>query len=225
MSVALTPSASRYHRRALGLTQSGLAKAAGVSTSYIKQFESERLRPSQDFIDHLSTYFTSQGIKPEKLSVVYSASGQIDTAPEVKPGRLPGMASMPQIHYSERQCFYISSDVPDVIVEEMLTRWDKNEDRITELFSARIASGLFSKYSEDAERLLQEVFALLAENFVIFRLLTGWKILDDADEIKADTVAACILTHYADIIDARKKTLKESSAPKSKDVQLQEGNA
>lgn len=210
MSAVLTPSASRYHRRALGLTQSGLAKAAGVSTSYIKQFESERLRPSQDFINHLTGYFTSQGITPEKLGAVYSVSGKIDTAPTAKPGRLSGMASVPQIQVSERQCFYISSDIPDAIAEELLTRWDQNEDRIAELFAKRVTSGLFTRYSEDAETLLQEVFALLAENFVIFRLLTGWQILEDADAVKADTVAACILTHYADVIEAKKKVLNET---------------
>lgn len=210
MTTSLTPSASRYHRRALGLTQSGLAKAAGVSTSYIKQFESERLRPSQDFIDHLAKYFTSQGVKEEKLDAVYSVSGQINTATTAKPGRMTGMAFVPQIQVSERQCFYISSDIPDAIAEELLTRWDKNEDRIAELFSARVTSGLFTKYSENAEALLQEVFALLAENFVIFRLLTGWQILEDADAVKADTVAACILTHYADVIDAKKKAIEQS---------------
>lgn len=208
---AVTASATRYHRRALGLTQSGLAKAADVSTSYVKQFESERLRPSNDFLQKLFGFFTSQDIKPEKLAAEYSNGGEIDTAPRAREGRMSGMATIPQITVENRQCFYLAN-LPEPLVNEFMSRWEKNEERIAELFSRSVASGLFSKYSEESEADLGEVFALLAENFVLFKLLTGWDIFDRAEISEADTVSRVILTHYADIVKAKKVALSPGDA-------------
>lgn len=212
-TVTVTPSATRYHRRALGLTQSGLASAAGVSTSYVKQFEAERLRPSADFLKKISDYFTSQDVKPEKLAAEYSTGGEIATAPRAREGRMSGMAAVPQITVESRQCFYIAHGLPDALVDEFLSRWEKNEDRIAELFARRIQRGLFGDYNEESEAALQEVFALLAENFILFKLLTGWGIIDKASDVTADSVAGVILTHYADIIRAKQTALGGGDAP------------
>ena len=219
-SAIITPSATRYHRRALGLTQSGLAQAAGVSTSYVKQFESERLRPSAAFLNKLATFFTSKDVKPEKLAAEYSTGGAIDAAPRAREGRMSGMATLPQIHIESRQCFYIAPSLPDALVDEFMSRWEKNEDRLAEIFRQRVESGFFDTYSERSATALQEVFALLAENFVLFKLLTGWDLLENGKEIKADPVAAIIATQYADVIKAKKAALGDVAPKKSAQLAL-----
>lgn len=196
----VTPSAARYHRRALGLTQTGLAEAADVSASYVKQFESERLRPSTGFLRKLAECFIERGVSEEKLAKEYSASGQIDTTPRARPGRVASMATVP--HVEERQCFFIDVGTSEQTLEALMLRWEKNEDRIAELFKQEVKSGLIDQYSDESEKALQEVFGLLAENFVIFKLLTGWGLIEDKS-VTADTVASVILTHYADVIRVR----------------------
>ena len=203
----ITPSATRYHRRALGLTQTGLAQSAGVSTSYVKQFESERLRPSEDFLTKLAEFFQSKDIKPEKLATEYSNGGEIATAPRAREGRMSGMATVPQIKIEERQCFYIGREITPALADDLMMRWEKNEDRIAELFRQQADDGVLSKYSSDTEAALQEVFALLAENFVLFKLLTGWAILDNTGSVNADTVAGVILNHYGDLITIKDAAL------------------
>lgn len=201
----VTPSAVRYHRRALGLTQTGLADGAGVSTSYVKQFESERLKPSADFLRKLAAFFAEQDVPAEKLAQAYSTGGQIDTTPKARPGRVASMATVPLVE--ERQCFFIDRSVPEELLDELMSRWEKNEDRVAELFRQEIRSGILADYNEDSEKALREVFALLAENCVIFKLLTGWKLLDENEAVGGGTVAGVILTHYADIIKAKNRAL------------------
>lgn len=206
----VTPSAARYHRRALGLTQTGLAQGAGVSTSYVKQFESERLRPSSDFLQKVADFFVSKGIKAEKLGTEYSTSTEIDTSARARPGRMHGMATVP--HVDERQCFFIAKDLPASLVEEFLARWDKNEDRIAELFKQPVSSGLFAKFGQESEARIAEVFGLLAESFVLFRLLTGWNVLEDGKAVKADTIGSVFVAQYADVLKKKRELLKGSGA-------------
>lgn len=210
----LTNSACRYHRRALGLTQTGLAKAAGSSPSYVKMFESERLKPSQDFLTKLCTYFTDQGIPPEKLAIEYAVAPE-KSAPTVIQGPIEGMATLPQVNMGdrveERQCFLIARGLPLNLVEDFLSRVDGNEDRLAALF-AKVAQeqGAFERtesgYGVETEADLREVFGLLAENFVLFRLLTGWPLLE-GEAVRADSVAGIILAHYEDLVQAKRAAL------------------
>lgn len=209
----LSPSACRYHRRALGLTQTGLAKAAGSSASYVKMFESERIKPSQDFLDKLCTHFTDQGIPPEKLQIEYAISPE-KSAPSVIHGSIEGMATLPQVNIGgkieERQCFFIARDLPSSLVEDFLSRLDANEERITTLFSKNVKERGFLEHTEsgygvETEADMKEVFGLLAENFVLFRLLTGWPLLVlNGEAVKADNVAGVIFAHYDDLVGALK---------------------
>jgi transcriptional regulator with XRE-family HTH domain len=187
------------------LTQAALAKAAGVSVSYVKQFESERLRPSAEFLRKIAAYFKEQQIPEEKLALVYSRSGEVDDAPRARPGRISSMATLPQVE--ERQCFFVARDIPDSLLDALMSRWERNEERLRELWQLRVHSGLLSKYSEESKDALQEVFALLAENFVIFKLLTGWELLADGQSVNADSVAGVMLSHYADVVQLRRRAL------------------
>lgn len=219
----ITPSACRYHRRALGLTQTGLAKAAGSSTSYVKMFESERIKPSQDFIDKLSSHFTAQGIPPEKLTIEYAVSPE-KAAPAAIDGRLEGMATLPQVNVGgqveERQCFFIARGLPQTLVEDYITRIEENEDRLADLFTKPTEkAGLFfdDGFSEDTEEVIREVFGRLAESFVLFRLLTGWPLLD-GEAHKADTVGAVIASHYEDVLQAKQQAKEASTSPEIEEV-------
>lgn len=203
----LTHSACRYHRRALGLTQTGLAKAAGSSTSYIKMFESERIKASQDFIDKLCSYFTAQGIPPEKLSTEYAVSPE-KSAPAVIDGPIEGMATLPQVNVGgqieERQCFFVGRDVSPMLLDDFIARIEKNDEELQTIFAKAITEpGFFesteSGYSEETEADLKAVFTLMAQSFVLFRLLLGWPIMQEK-AVKADTVASIILTHYDDLL-------------------------
>lgn len=207
----LTTSACRYHRRALGLTQTGLAKAAGSSPSYVKMFESERLKPSQDFVDKLCAYFTSQGVPPEKLAIEYAVSPE-KAAPAVIQGPIEGMATLPQVNMGgrveERQCFFIARGLPVNLVEDFLARLDANDDRLTVMFAkATQEPDVFDRtesgFSVETDADLREVFGLLAESFVLFRLLIGWPLLE-GEAVRADTVAGVILSHYDDLIKAKR---------------------
>lgn len=217
----LTTSACRYHRRALGLTQTGLARAAGSSPSYVKMFESERLKPSQDFLDKLCTYFTGQGIPAEKLPIEYAVSPE-KSAPAVIHGPIEGMATLPEVNMGdrveERQCFFIARGLPLNLVEDFLTRIDANEERLTALFAkATQDPGVFdqteSGFSPETDADLREVFGLLAESYVLFRLLTGWPLLE-GDAIRADTVAGAIMSHYDDLLQTKRAaTVGEAEEP------------
>ncbi|MEO8717895.1 MAG: helix-turn-helix transcriptional regulator [Burkholderiales bacterium] len=208
--VTVTPSAASFHRRALGLTQAALAQAAGVSVSYIKQFESERLRPSAQFLRKLAAYFEDQEVPAEKLALVYSRSGEVDHSPRARPGRIASMATVPQVE--ERQCFFVAKDIPDSLLDALMSRWERNEERLRELWPLEVHSGLLSKYSDESEKALQEVFALLAENFVIFKLLTGWELLAVGQSVNADSVAGVMLSHYSDVIQLKRHAPLESGA-------------
>lgn len=209
----LTRSACRYHRRAQGLTQTGLAQQIGFSASYVKMFESGKLNPSQDFEAALVDYFTGKGISADKLAIEYAAGGEPSSlsTPAPAPGRLSGMATLPQVYIEQRQCFFVDRDIPPPLVDEFLTRMDGNEDRISALFNKPTTqAGFFDRtetgFSAETEADLREVYALLAENFVLFRLLTGWNLFD-GETVKADSIAAFMLSHYDDLVNAKRAAL------------------
>ena len=54
---ALTPSRCRDARRVLGLSQRQLSQESDKSLSYIKQFETGRFRPSNEFLSGLVEFF------------------------------------------------------------------------------------------------------------------------------------------------------------------------
>jgi transcriptional regulator with XRE-family HTH domain len=216
----ITRSACRYHRRAQGLTQTGLAQQIGFSASYVKMFESGKLNPSQDFETALVDYFTGKGVAADKLAIEYAAGGEPSSlsTPAPAPGRLSGMATLPQVYIEQRQCFFVDRDIPPALVDEFLTRMDANEDRIAALFNKPTTEpGIFDRtesgFGAETEADLREVYALLAENFVLFRLLTGWNLFA-GETVKADTIAAFMLSHYDDLVNAKRAALAtETPAP------------
>lgn len=177
----LTTSACRYHRRALGLTQSALAKAAGSSASYVKMFESERLKPSKDFLNKLSTYFATQGIPAEQLAADYALSPEISGVGTNRPGEallsdLDKRDDLARALLCVRH-FALSPSLSCDQITAALERMDANDRKIRALLAKPVESGFLNTWGERTENDLQEVFGLMAENHVLFTHLQGRSLI------------------------------------------------
>jgi len=71
---------------------------------------------------------------------------------------------------------------------------EKNDERIAELLSTTVSSGLLSGWDSETESNQRELFGLLSANYLLFRLLQGHNIVskrpDDLDpKTQADLLA------------------------------------
>lgn len=76
------------------------------------------------------------------------------------------------------QYFQISKSITDEVMRNALNLMDENDIRLAVLLKTPLAheSGFFGdgELTEDSVAVLQETFALLAGNYLTFRMLRGW---------------------------------------------------
>lgn len=179
--MTITADQLRRARRALGVTQAKLADDTGVNATLIKHFETYRLSALPDSAQKaLQDYFDSNGVDMSQL-----ASSQDDAATAASQASKPGSAVVQTIPRAallpQRLGFLVSNSLSDDEIEDLLQKMDDNDERIYELVKKETQSGLFGGPTEQTVDDNRELFALLAENYLIFRHLQGRNLFEQID--------------------------------------------
>lgn len=165
-TLPITGEQSRAARFQLGLTQANVIEESGLPGHKLKNFETGRFVPDMPFLENLRDYYAGRGI---------------DFAESATPAEQPAHSGITSgasmIRPVSRMCFYVSDQVPDAMVEQILGRMDANDERIALIMEARLTEGFLSKYDEETDKKLREVFAAMAENYLAFRCLQGRNIV------------------------------------------------
>lgn len=179
--MAITADQLRRARRALGVTQAKLAEDTGVNATLIKHFETYRLSALPDSAQTaLQSYLDANGVDLSQFAGQSDADSQ--TANVAKPGSavvqpIPRAALLPQ-----RLGFLVSNSLSDDEIEELLQKMDDNDERIYELVRTETQRGLFGGPTDQTIDDNRELFALLAENYLIFRHLQGRNLFEQIDQ-------------------------------------------
>lgn len=187
MKTTITADQSRRARRSLGITQAKLAEETGLNATLIKHFETYRIEnPPQDFQRKLVDYYAGKG-----LDVAAPANSTV-ASEERKPGaNIVKDVAIPRIS------FLVSDKLSQEEIEALLERMEENDDHIYDLVKKETAKGLFGGHSDATVSENQELFASLAENYLIFRHLQGRNLFNDIDQnAKAETHGHLLHGHF-----------------------------
>ena len=172
----ITAQQSRDARRELGLSQADITNALGFTRQYISEFEtgfSTRLTTAQ--LKKLRAFYEDKikvaNENGESISVDF---GEIEKLP------LISHISTPQAAAPYRFLpVYLDVDQPSVIKTQSVIQ--DNDARLAVLMQQEalrddgfLGSG---EFIEETQESLQEVFALMAVNYALWRSLSGWPAL------------------------------------------------
>lgn len=143
----LTGKQCKAARQALGLSQSQLSKQSGKSLSYIKQLETNRFRPGDDFQRDLVAFFEEHDIDVAEFADA--------DAPEASP---PGEPSRPPV---KRCAFYAAPTLTAAELGELFDTMDGSFERLGSLLSQPIARGFLGP-SDASNAATHDVFSELA---------------------------------------------------------------
>ena len=164
-------------------------------------------------VSHFRNY--GDGLKPEQAAKLrdWLESKGVEFTDEVEPATpsQPAMASLPPqlgVGIQPPRHFLISSNIPDEVIRDAMYIMDENDARLMLLLKNKLErNGGFlgdGELTEETKDTLQEAFALLAGNYITFRLLRGWPALNvQPTNEKPQTVRDMILqTFMQPLIDA-----------------------
>jgi len=163
----ITSEQSRAARFQLGLTQANVIEQGELAGHKLKNFETGRFIPDMAFLQSLREFYEGQGI---------DFNEQISNEPQ-KP--TPGAGIVVPMQTSR---FVVDPALPQEQVDLILDRMDANDARIAELMNNSLEKGLFSSYTEKTVADTQELYGLMAENYLLFRTLQGRNILAPVPE-------------------------------------------
>lgn len=158
----ITPAQAKTARHSLGLSLKQLAEATKINRSYVSMFENGKLPLAQKYQQALVDFFASRGVDLDEL-----------IAPP--PIAQPRAAEMVQGAF--KRCFFLSPDLPQDQYNRVIAEMEANDERLAELLSTAVKTGLFSQLDPESESDQREIFGLLASNYVLFRLLQGHNII------------------------------------------------
>lgn len=183
----------------LRLSVSEVSRESGIPRHVVSHFRNygDGLKPEQaarlrDWLESKGVEFTDEVDAPARRSV-------------------PGMDSLnPQLSVGLKveHHFPISNNVPDEVIREALYIMEENDARLVLLLQTKLErnGGLFGNedLTDEAKATLQETFALLAGNYITFRMLRGWPALNvQPSTEKPETVRDMVLqTFMQPLIDA-----------------------
>ncbi len=165
-SLPITAEQSRSARFQLGLPQTAVIAESGLQGYKLKQFETGRFTPDIAFLKKLRDFYEEKGIE----------IGDPEEASEGPARRKPASGES-MVRPIQRMCFYVSDDLEDDQVNTVLGRMDNNDERIAAILTGAVAKDFFGDYSEETETAQRELFGLMAENYLLFRLLQGRNIV------------------------------------------------
>lgn len=176
----VTAEQSRASRFQLGLTQANVIEQSELAGHKLKNFETGRFVPDMAFLQSLREFYESRGID-------FNEQTSMDTQ---KP--TPGAGIVVPMQTSR---FVVDPALPQEQVDSILDRMDSNDARIAELMNSSLEKGLFASYTEKTVADTQELFGLMAENYLLFRTLQGRNILAPLPE-------KVVLKNQADLISS-----------------------
>lgn len=147
---ALSPEQCRWARRALSLSQRQLNEESGASLAYIKQFETGRFRPSEEFQRSLLDFFEGRGVDFAEFE-----GGDSQPAANLKAGQ-------PQSAPVRRPCFYASPNLSEGELDALLEAIDASTERLEKMLAVNIKRGLFGGITDESTEVTQEIFGELA---------------------------------------------------------------
>lgn len=183
-------------------------------------------------VSHFRNY--ADGLKPEQAAKLrdYFVSIGVEFADEDEPATPEAATSIdslsPQLGVGIRveRHFPISSAIPDEVVRNAMGIMEDNDARLVALLKSKIEreEGFFREgdLTDETKAALQETFALLAGNYIVFRMLRGWSALKlqpatDKPETVRDMVLQTFMQQFvkAGLVDA-------TPHPKATEVESEE---
>ena len=186
---------------ALRLNASDVAKETGIPRTYLSEFRNgdRKLRPEHQA--KLKDYFESKGIQFEAPA---------DPAGESHPAPRGATVPHPRLRAAQSvRCYFpIDDNIPSDVVARTMDLLEENDVRLAALFAraAERDASLFGDpdFSDETKAALQEAFTLLAENYVLFRMLRGWR----AFNVKATTDGPDLIRNV--MVDTFRARLEEA---------------
>ena len=155
----------------LRISVSEVAKETGIPRTYLSEFRNgdRKLRPEN--LAKLRDYFESKGVEFADEPANDAGQGDASAKPATPNARMVAVQSV-------RFCFPIADNVPDDVVAKVMDQIEEGDARLVALFKTKVDrnSGLFGDgdFTEEFSASLQEAFAILAANYILFRQLRGW---------------------------------------------------
>ena len=170
----------------LRLSVSEVSRETGIPRHVVSHFRNygDGLKPEQ--LAKLRDYFESRGIEFEHGD----AQQELDaTETEKQPASILSpihpMSAMQSIHY----IFPVKGNVRPDVLANALDMIGEADARMTELMKQEVkrVNGLFGNGELNKETIanLQDVFSLLAANYLVVRMLRGWPAFDAAPVVDA----------------------------------------
>lgn len=183
----------------LRLSVSEVARETGIPRHLVSHFRNygDGLKPEQaaklrDFLEDKGIEFTD-----EKDAAASGRSAPALAAAPVLTSLNPQLGVGLKVEHH----FPISNTIPDDVVREALYSMEENDARLVLLLQTKLErnEGFFGdgELTDESKGVLQEVFALLAGNYVTFRMLRGWPAFNVKPSAeKPETVRDMILQTF-----------------------------
>lgn len=175
-TTTITPDQSRAARRELALSQRDTINQTGIQAYKLKQFEAGSFRPDMATLKKLRDFYEAQGVNFEELDAYIGGKG--DSSAD----GVGEAASQPKLKagytMSPRPGFFISSDLPQKVVDKLMSDMEASDDRIADIIKGATKNDMFGAMSEETEAQVRELFGHLAMNHLRFRCLQGRNIIE-----------------------------------------------
>lgn len=146
-----------------------VAREVGINRQYLSEFRAGSRNLQPELLQRLREHFEAKGI-------AFDDSDQGDeAASQPAPATLADMDNREDLTRALLcvRHFSLSPALDGEQIAAALARMDENDATIRALMDKPAEPGLFSEWNDVTESRLQEVFGLLAENFLLFRHLQG----------------------------------------------------
>jgi len=175
----VTPEQLRQAAKDLNLTVAAVAEGTGLSKAYISEFRNETRNLSASQQAQLRAY----------LEARYGEQGRdLPEADDSEDAVLKGISSMAgMVKRITRPAILLSEDIPADQADRLTDLIEVNRLKVGEILDREFVAGGFlgGEFSEDTEKSIRELFALLALNYVAILMLQGrniaTRVSDEAD--------------------------------------------
>lgn len=162
----ITAEQSRAVRFQLGLTQANVIEQSELAGHKLKNFETGRFVPDMAFLQSLREFYESRGIEFNEAEAEHTSAVEQKTT--------HGIGIVAQVQTNR---FLVDQTLSQEQVDSILDRMDGNDASIAELMDRALESGLLSIYSGKTDTDTRKLYELMAENYLLFRILQGRNIL------------------------------------------------
>ena len=166
----------------LGLTYADLAKEVGLPRQYLSEFRAGTRNLVPEHQRKLRNYFEDNGIVFEDSDLPKQGESLDNGAPTKPPGDdqdATDLKASPALRSTAIAClhFAISPNIPASDLMKIIRQMEENETRLEELLGKEVKEAGFlslgKKWDDETEADMQEVFGLMASNFVLSSLVQG----------------------------------------------------